>query len=260
MGELTTRPAAELFGREAAAGLLTDPALFDAVGQLFGYWALVRFEENRVVFPTHVGRIELYGDPPPPGSTFRTSCRATAQSAKRLTGELEVSSGGRVFARLVDWRFWRFNWPTSLLTFSRFPDRLCPTIALAERFARLAEVPWGAVFAQRRPIELLEFLVPAVMCRAELERFDSLTADQRRQEQFYLGRLTAKDALRRWAEERHGLRFAPTQIEVPPVDGPPTPRFDGWSPPGELYLSLTHAPGFAAAVADEQPIGIDAER
>lgn len=259
VGELRTRPAEELFGAPPASPLLTDPALFDAVGQLFGYWAFARYDENRVVFPTHVGRIELYGDPPPPGTVFRTTCRATSQTIKRLTGDLELSRDGVVFARLHGWRFWRFNWPTSLLTFSRFPARLCPTTPLVETFTGLADVPWAATFTQRRPVELLEFLVPAVLCRSELSRYDSLAGDQRRQQQFYFGRLTAKDALRRWAEDRHGLRLAPTQIDLPPVDGPPTPRFDGWTPPGELHVSLTHVVGFAAAVVDEQPIGIDAE-
>lgn len=259
VGELTTRPVEELFGGRPDGDLLTDPALLDAVGQLFGYWAWARFDENRVVFPTHVGRIELYGDPPPPGKPFRTACRTTNQTAKRLTGDLELSADGQVYARLLEWRFWRFNWPTSLQTFSRFPERLCPTDPLSLGFTALAALPWSATFTQRRPIELLEFLVPAVMCRSELERYDSLANDQRRQQQFYLGRLTAKDAIRRWAEERHGARLAPTQIELPPVDGPPQPRFDGWTPPGELFVSLTHVPGFAAAVVDEQPIGIDTE-
>ena len=259
VGELVTRPAEELFGRAPESPLLTDPALFDAVGQLFGYWAVARHAENRVVFPTHVGRIELYGDPPPAGVAFRTTCRVSATSAKRLTGTLELSIDGQVYARLIDWRFWRFNWPTSLITFSRHPERLCPTEPLAERFGGLTDVGWGAAFGQRRPIELLEFLAPAVFTMAELDRFDSLPTAQRRQEQFYFGRLCAKDALRRWAEERHGRSFAPTQISVPPGAGPPVAAFDGWQPPEPIHLSIAHVPGIAVAIVDERPVGIDLE-
>ncbi len=260
-GRLRSLPRGPLFGRADEPPLLLDAQLLDAMGQIFGYWPLECCTENVVVFPAMVQRFDFYAPPSAPGEELETRVRLVEQGTKRLVGNIDLVRDGRVVCRVTRWRFWRFNWPLPLVHSTRSPAETWVGQTLAEQFGIDLPGVHTAVLSQPRPLELLPFLVRSSLSAAEYQRFRELNDRERQAEMFYLGRLAAKEALRRWAHAHHGRRLYPNLIDItnddlgaPQASGPeltalgPTPT-----------VSLAHKPGLAAGAAADGPVGVDVE-
>ena len=263
VGRLRALPPEMLLTGRIELRTCCDPALLDAMGQLFGYWPLEQYEVDQVVFPTHLDQLELYGPPLPPGTEVEATVCVTQATKKRLTGQIELSRDGRLWAKVTAWRFWRFNWPLELVRFNHDPLERFATGTLPEVFPALALDGLASAFIdQPRPLEWLDVVVRAALTKDELARFESLPEPGRRREQFYLGRLAAKDAVRRWL--CGGMRVVPAANRIsiqqaesgaPRVAGSALDTVDMVP-----YVSLSHSGGTAAAVVGDLPVGLDLER
>lgn len=260
VGRLRALPRARLLADDVEPELCCDPALLDAAGQLFGYWPLERFEEDLVVFPTHVDRIGFYAPPPAPGEEVECRVRVQRASRKQLVGTIDLVNGGKVLTRIEGWRFWRFNWPLPIVHFMAHPGQALASEPLEALFDGFATGLATAVLVQPRALELLDFCVRPALTKAEAERYRALPDSERRQEQFYLGRLAAKDAVRRWLRSRGVRDVAANRIEIlNDADGAPVVGGDAFDSARPPQVSLAHKPGIAVAVAVDGPVGVDVE-
>lgn len=255
--EMTVLSPEGLFRSDARPQLLLDPQLLDAVGQLIGVWAMAR---ERYVFPIGIERLEFYRPAPPAGARVPVRIEITADAGKTLEADIEAQDGGgAVWMRLKGWRMWKFRWDRRFVGFRRAPARE----ALSDDYP-LADFPGACRMIEAA--ETADFDV-ALLARhylhmEEMAEFTRKAGAPRRQRQWLLGRIAAKDAVRAWlaradagAAEIHpaSLLIAPDAQRQPIVHYPARPDLQ------LPRISIAHCDARAIAVAEEAPVGVDIE-
>jgi acyl transferase domain-containing protein/phosphopantetheinyl transferase len=273
---LRVLPTDTLFQSRPAPALVTDPVVLDAAGQVVGYWALENLTTRFNVFPFRLESLRIYR--PNLAVDERLVCQA------RLTdvGEAEtrsdidlIGSNGGLWMRLTGWWDRRFEMPNAFYRFRITPLDVVLSRDWAEGLEQFrAPEAFRCMLLDGLPDELLRggwmiwcrVLAHLILSRQEREMWHSLNLPEPRRIEWLLGRMAAKDAVRVWLKERHGLTVYPADIEIGKgPKGQPIPQ-GPWTAdiPERPLLSLTHAGGIAAAVAGAaervKGIGIDLER
>jgi len=270
--DLLTLPVDDYFGFTARPRFQTDAALLDAAGQLTAYWLTDKYDWNHACFPFHVGQYTQYRDPLPPGTPLvcRGALRLVPQE-QRLQARFElIAPDGRMVARATGWESRTFLIPDALCKFrldpvNRFLSRAWPQPAAPGE-------PW-IVRADYFPEGLLDeawgvwkrVLANMVLCASEREHFyHRLPAAGARREEWLMGRIAAKDAVRLWAKQKHGVQLAPADVEIASRDsGEPYLAACAGLPPGASLpsISISHSGRAAlAACCDDGAIGLDYQR
>jgi acyl transferase domain-containing protein/phosphopantetheinyl transferase len=260
VGELKVLDHTELFASTRNPQLLVDPIALDGAGQILGSFFL---ELEGYVLPLAVDRIEFYRPSPPPGTTIPVRVEHTEidLDMRRTSSNIEVQDGqGNVWFRAQGWQDVIFRWKRAVLDNQRDPEHHSvaapldlpgmPSDGVAVHLARdeLNEVPpdWVA----RNYLDAEEF-----------ETFRELGTVLKRQRDWLLGRIAAKDAVRLWLARRSGDdRFIhPVLIRL---DNDEEGRVRVVMVKGYdhvPHLSLGHGEGGAVAAVSRRALGIDAE-
>ncbi|HEX3427156.1 MAG TPA: beta-ketoacyl synthase N-terminal-like domain-containing protein [Acidimicrobiales bacterium] len=222
--------------------------LLDGAGQLVGYWAMARTERDRIVLPTGVDHIDLYGPEPPVGAIVDCTVRITGIEDDSIRADLDLVAAGRLWARVVGWTEHRFETDDVMFDVLRFPEY------------HLASQPqpggWVLTPERWRRSASRDLVMRQYLTGSEREHYHGLNPLAQRQ--WLLGRMAAKDAVRDWLWNEAPGKVFPAEIEV--VTGRHgEPLLTG--PLGEhLRISLAHSKSLAVAiVADGTPVGIDIE-
>jgi phosphopantetheinyl transferase len=236
-------------GSRAIVKSLPAPgALLDNAGQLMGHWLSSQVDGDRLVLPTSIGRIELFGPHPPAGTLVDCTMVVTHLDEKVLRGDHVLIADDRLWCRITGWEDRRF--PTDTLVFEtlQWPERTGMSVEHSG-YTRVDE-RWSD--AATRALVMRRYLSHGE--QADYERLHPLA-----QRQFLLGRIAVKDAVRRrlWAGG-HGPLF-PAEVAVandpagrPLVRGPFV---------DDLRVSLSHVDGVGVAlVGVGVDVGIDVER
>lgn len=260
-GELVTRPSGNLFRYEPKPQLLLDPALLDGVGQLMGLWAMMR--RDRSAFPIGLKKLELYQPTPPPGTRVPVRIEITRDEAKTLHADVEIQDGaGGVWMRIHDWNMWKFRWAQKLLDFRRLPTRHQVSDAIT-----LPSLAASATCRMLSSSELTGFdaglLARFYLNVDEFSVFTSKAGVPQRQQQWLLGRIAAKDAVRAWIAARshteqmlHPASFAVENNE----QGQPMVSSLAAIEPPYPKISIAHCEDRAIAIAQSDSVGVDIER
>jgi acyl transferase domain-containing protein/phosphopantetheinyl transferase len=258
LGELTVLPKHGMFRSTRQPILLTDPILLDGVGQLVGLWAI---EQGVYIFPIGLGKLECYRPTPAVGTRVPVYIQITQYQSRLLYADAEIQDGtGRVWMRLRGWGDWVFRWPERTDNFRRLPTRY-----LTSHTQQLPALPAGAVCQTISRADLFDF-DDAMMARFylhmdEMAAFWHLDEAPGQRSQWLLGRIAAKDAVRRWLASRHHtdmLHPAAFTIASSATGQPLVERLpEGMSPPA---LSIAHTEDRAIALAYTEPVGIDMAR
>lgn len=268
---LATLPADGLFRADPKPAFLTDPVLLDAAGQLVGCWTGERLDTAVHVFPFRVEAVHLFGPNLPSGQLVRCRARVELVGDWQTRSDIDlVGPEGRLAARLEGWWDRRFELPAGLLDLRSSPleGRLCtqwPAAAVPPPFACSLLDTLSADLFQSHGHIWQRVLTHLVLSRRERDLWRDLKGTDRRRSEWLLGRATAKDAVRRFLQESHGLQVPPADIEVT-VDEHGRPEVDGAWAEGlgqRPLLSLAHAGGVAVAIAGSdghaRGVGIDLE-
>lgn len=257
-GELLVRPTDKLFRSTARPRLLTDPALLDGVGQLIGVWAM---QSERYVFPIGFRKLEFYRPTPPPGTRAPIRVEITRDGAKTLYADAEIQDGaGGVWLRIKEWGKWKFRWERRLVDFRRLP-----TAHLLASTVSLPELPASSVCCLVSTADVAGFdamlLARHVLQVDEMAEFDAKATVPRRQQQWLLGRVAVKDAVRAWLAGPDGghRMLHPAAVLIARNDsGQPLARLPEGAE-GAPRVSIAHCEGRAVAMAAEAPVGVDVE-
>ncbi|HEX4101469.1 MAG TPA: 4'-phosphopantetheinyl transferase superfamily protein [Pseudonocardiaceae bacterium] len=228
-------------------------ALLDNAGQLLGFWIMKRMSGNRLAYPAAVEQVRWYGPRPHPGDRVSCVVRIGSVTDTDVVADLELRSGGRLWARIDRWTSRRFGtdhvtWPMFL-----FPER-----------NRIAQRQAGGWFLARdrwpdpgsRELIMRQYLGAA-------ERAEYSQRTPRAARQWLLGRIAVKDAVRQWLWDAGAGPMHPVEVTVgnhpsgrPWVTGPFTEP---------LEVSLTHTGSLAAALVGPpgrgpRGVGIDLEQ
>jgi phosphopantetheinyl transferase (holo-ACP synthase) len=254
--QITVRAPRALFASTEAPQLLLDPALLDGVGQLLALWSLQL--HTQAAFPVGLGRLELYGMTPPPGTRVPLRVDVRGRQFKMLSIDVEIGDGkGGVWLRITDWKAWQFAWDPKLIDFQRDPARYL----LSDR--QRLPVPEGPCCQRIGSARLAGFDL-ALLARHYLRPDEMAVFHTRahgtRQTQWLLGRIAAKDAARAWHSEPGAAFLHPAAFGLA-NDAHGRPHVTQWPSAGRPpMLSIAHCERDAVAIAHATEVGIDIER
>jgi malonyl CoA-acyl carrier protein transacylase/phosphopantetheinyl transferase/acyl carrier protein len=270
---LRVLPRSGLFATVQNPTFVADPILLDAAGQMIGYWAAEHLATEFNVFPYRARSLQLFGPALPEGR--RVSCQADIRlvSDSQIHADLEITGPeGGTLMRIVGWEDLRVAFPEAFY-------RMC----ISPRGVTLS-TPWtlpiqsGGEVGQMRCCTLMASSLPSltthgtiwlralaqlVLNRREREVWRALKGPERRHIEWLLGRCCAKDAVRMLLADSGEPELLPADIQiVSDENGRPmiNEEFSGATRPA---ISITHAHGFAVALALSEPgtaVGIDIER
>lgn len=259
IGGLLVKAPTNLFRSTNRPQLLTDPASLDTVGQLLGIWAVD--QRRRQVFPIGLKQLQLYRPTPPAGSQVPIRVEITREDAKMLYADVEIQDdAGAVWLRIKDWRAWKFRWRNRLMDFRRLPTRYP-----LSRLISLPALAPPAVCCIVIPTDVdgfdAKFLARFYLHMDEMQAFHAKRSFPRRQQQWLLGRVAAKDAVRIWLARQAGvgkmLHPAGFVIEN---DQRGQPRVAHAAKRKKLpRLSISHCEECAIAIAHGEFVGVDIE-
>ncbi len=245
----------------------TDAGLLDAAGQLVGFWLTEQFGSDFNCFPFQVDSFRQFAPMPAPGE--RTLCRAAIvfTEEKHIRADFDVlDNGGRVIARLQAWQDRHFSIPHGF-----YECRLHPQTAELS-------VPWmqnetGLVTrrVEAFPKNFLDdawaiwkrVLAHIMLSNNERVLWYALPEQGPRRTDWLLGRIAAKDAVRQWARQQHGIVLAPADIEIKSdAQGRPLVECQALAAVATPVVSISHNPAAAVAAVCEagKQLGIDVER
>lgn len=262
--DLNALPTQDYLRSTAQPRFELDPALLDAAGQLAGYYLIERHDTGVNCFPYRVARCEFFG--PPPAADWRGHCRAEFSSNEATHLELQydvTAASGQVLMRVSGWEDRVFIPPQRFYAFRLDPQAEFLSDALPTAQGSSVELRQLDAFADR----FLEqgghiwkrMLAHMTLTRDEKAIFYGLPAKGLRRQQWLLGRIAAKDAVRAWARAHHKLRLscADIQIDTDPM-GRPLVRVAGLA--GQLpSVSISHSQdtAVAALAPPGQQVGTD---
>ncbi|HUF90160.1 MAG TPA: beta-ketoacyl synthase N-terminal-like domain-containing protein [Gemmatimonadota bacterium] len=236
--------------RGSVVELPATGALLDGAGQLLGYWIKASSDRDRVAVPVMLERARFFGPAPGTGQRFDCTVRVRHFGAQQVRADIELSSGGRVWARLEGWED------------RRRPNEpwMWPVIQEPERSTLAQPIPDGPgcvrldrAFADRIT---RDYFARRYLTSREWEGYQDLP--ERRKEDWLAGRVAAKDAVRLLLWDRGAGPLWPIEVEIPTAaDGAPEVLA-----PGDLDLrvSIAHKRGRAVArVAVGYDPGVDIE-
>ncbi len=250
-----------------------DGALLDAVGQLAAYWLTEKYSWDWTCFPFQVGHYTQYADPPPAGT--RLICRGDVvhKDGVRIEAHFDVfDEQGRMVMRAAHWGSRTFTIAKNLHHFridpvTRFMSEPWMLDALAPRgmAARLLQ-PFAEGYLEQGG-GLWQRMIANLVLNADERRvfYRELPAVGPRREEWLVGRIAAKEAVREWLLQHHGLRLASADIEIAnaPSGQPYVSRI--WGLPAGIAapaLSISHSQrgALAACAPAGAQLGVDYQR
>ncbi|MEU3520249.1 beta-ketoacyl synthase N-terminal-like domain-containing protein [Streptomyces sp. NPDC006654] len=230
-------------GDRHVRGVITTPAapgaLLDNVGQILGYWIMSTRTERTVVFPVQMREMRFHGPHPAPGTEVDCLVRITSLTDTVLEADVELTVGGRVWARIGGWQDRRFDNDPETRPVERFPER--------NTLSEGRPGGWALVHERWPDLASRELIMRNSLAGVERARYAEHAPRGRRQ--WLLGRIAAKDAVRQWLWQ-HGegpVYPAELQVENDELGRPYVIGVHGRTLP-ELDVSLAHRAEAAVAI------------
>ncbi|WP_374680169.1 beta-ketoacyl synthase N-terminal-like domain-containing protein [Hydrocarboniphaga effusa] len=266
--DMATIPTHDYFGFTQTPRLRTDPALLDAAGQLAGFWLTEKLSWEYNCFPFQIGRYEQYADPQPASRAMLGRGEFRLEGLKLDCQFDLLDAHGALLSRATGWEDRKYAVPQNLFQLRLAPLRhslSLPTLQcelassglVARRIDAFDEgylEQGGAVW-----MRLLAHLTLTERERHEFYRV--LPRSGPRREEWLLGRVCAKEAVREWAAREWQLDIAGADIEIGYRDSgaPCVVSVPGW-PEGMALpaVSISHSRRSAVAVCGNSAmLGID---
>ncbi|MEU8588780.1 beta-ketoacyl synthase N-terminal-like domain-containing protein [Streptomyces sp. NPDC048664] len=195
-------------GEHHIRGVITTPpapgALLDNVGQLLGYWIMSTRAERTVVFPVGMRHMRFHGPHPLPGTEVECLVRVTSLTDTLLQADALLTVDGEMWAEVSGWQDRRFDNDPSTRPVERFPDR--NTLSRAR--------PGGWVLLHERWPDLASRELVMRNSLSGEERAEYAAHPPRGRRQWLLGRIAAKDAVRRWLWDHGEGPVYPAEIRI----------------------------------------------
>jgi phosphopantetheine--protein transferase-like protein len=259
---LKTLPDSDLFRSRPAHSLLTDPVLLDQPGQVVGFWTAEHLESDYVIFPFRLETLHFYGPKPEMGTYLTCQARIHLVEKQQVRSDLDiVRQDGRVWARFIGWEDRRFDLPTPFFRFMLAPGEIVLSEAWPLAVAALPNA--GAWQACRLGLDVFpegfftahggiwrRVFAYLVLSRRERALWHGLNRSEKGCTEWLLGRVVAKDAVRRYLKQQYGMVVYPADIEILPEENGRSRVQGAWSQdvPSLPLLSLSHSEGVALAI------------
>lgn len=266
-------PTEDYFAFTTRPVMRMDGALLDAVGQLAAYWLTEKYSWDWTCFPFQVGHYTQYADPPAPGTPLICRGDVTHKDGVRIEAHFDVfDQQGRLIMRAAHWGSRTFTIARNLHHFRIDPvtrfmsDHWMPQQLAARGMAARLLQPFAEGYLDQGG-GLWQRMIANLVLNADERRvfYRELPALGPRREEWLVGRIAAKEAVRDWLAQQHGLRLASADIEIANAPGGQPYVSRAWGlPPGVLppVLSISHSGrgALAACAPAGTQLGVDYQR
>ena len=254
-GTLEVQPRDGWFASNAYPRFAIDPVLLDAGMHIFGAWHLEQPDwTGRILLPFEVQKLEYYGPTPPVGSHLLVRGHNEQESARHYRHALEVfDTDGNLWLRMTGAGYWRFYLPFGHVNFFGPKDEYYLSRDWPEAVA--ANAAFARCHFLDPPADLKQPVLRAAGARVtmtptELDTFNNWTGTDAELNDWFFGRMLAKDAARAAWTRKHGAAIFPADIETAEVDGRIVCRPRGEAgeplPPVRVAISDGKVAAFAA--------------
>lgn len=241
-----------------------DPALLDAAGQLAGYWLSEKYDWGFNCFPYQVDQYQQFAPTPPAGT--RLICRGAFvehQDSPTFAVQWDiVDAQGQLIARASGWTDRKFNLPQDYYHY-----RLQPQTQWLSQSLSNTHLPQGFVLRQRDAFadDLLgqgwgvwmRVLAHMLLDNEEKRAFYQLPDKGSRRQEWLLGRIAAKEAVRDWIFQHYDLALANADIRiVSDARGKPSVYCSALEGRLAPSISISHNADRALAVAGDAQLGL----
>jgi hypothetical protein len=221
-GTLEVKPRTGWLRSNPGPLVAIDPVLTDAAMHILGAWHLEQPDwTGRILLPFEVNRVEFFGPPPAAGTAFVVRGHNEQESARHYRHGLEVfDESGQVWLRMTGAGYWRFYLPFGHVNFFGPKDEYFLSRDWPEAVPlRQAGAPPRRCHFLDPPVDLRQPVLRAAGARVtltprELAEFWALTGGDAEMNDWFFGRLLAKDAARAAWAEKHDERLFPADIEI----------------------------------------------
>jgi phosphopantetheinyl transferase len=196
--------------------------------------------------PVIIDRCSFYDRDPKPGELLDCRVAVHQLDASAVVADVELTRGSRVWCRIDGWEDRRFDTNPRVWEVLRFPEKSC----ISEEHDAFSSVapPWRN--SASRDLLARRYL-------NERERAIHSELGPRAKNEWLLGRIALKDAIRRFLWKRGRGDLFPAEIEIDnDASGKPIAR----GPFEPVEISVAHKEGLAVARAAETALGIDLEK
>ncbi|GAA1050853.1 acyltransferase domain-containing protein [Arthrobacter russicus] len=244
--------------RHIRASLVAKDAkgsLMDSIGQLAGYWVQLQFSRRSRVFPVGVQTMAFSGPEPLPGEVLECHLKITefTEDSFAVTGQLVHD--GRVWCQITGWQEHRFDNEPNIHDMDEAIEKHTFSLPQPGGWVLLPDF-WPDLAS--RDLTLRKYFGRA-------ERQEHLASPPRGRRQRLLGKIAAKDAIRRvlWSTDPSGVFPAELAIGHLPSGQPTVSGVHGRQLP-ELEFSIAHSNDVGVAIARPRVpgsagVGIDVE-
>ncbi|WP_348673749.1 beta-ketoacyl synthase N-terminal-like domain-containing protein [uncultured Abyssibacter sp.] len=264
--DMLALPTHNYFAFTQTPRLQLDPALLDAAGQLAGYWLTEKHGWGFNCFPFRLGRFTPYA--PPPAAGTEVICRGDLKltDPQRLEAAFDMIDGnGRLLMRCENWEDRKFSVPDRYYNYRLRPQSEFISdehdAGRSDGLITRMLVPFEEGFLDQGWGIWKRMLAHMALSRHERAAFYNLPLTGPRREEWLMGRIAVKDAVREWAATRHGLHLAPADVEIITDEmGAPSVRCAALQKVGAPMVSVAHSRRYAVATAAEVSVGVDYQR
>ncbi|MFB7174153.1 4'-phosphopantetheinyl transferase superfamily protein [Streptomyces sp. NPDC056254] len=194
-------------------GIITTPAapgaLLDNVGQLIGYWIMATQVTRTVIFPTRIDRIQFFGPNPAPGTQLTCQISNISITDSGLEADAQIVHNGKVWAEVTRWHNRRFHSHPDTTAADRFPEY--------NTLSRPQPGGWVLLHEQWQDLASRDLIMRNHLGSAERANYERQPPRSRRQ--WLLGRIAAKDAVRRHLWRLSGDPVFPAEVRIGNHDG-----------------------------------------
>ncbi|WP_399040669.1 beta-ketoacyl synthase N-terminal-like domain-containing protein [Streptomyces sp. 3330] len=195
-------------GDRHVRGVITTPpapgALLDNVGQILGYWIMATHSERTVVFPVGMREMRFHGPHPAPGTEVGCLVRVTSLTDAFLEADVQLTTGGTVWAELYGWQDRRFDNDPKTRPVERFPER--------HTLSETRPGGWQLLHERWPDLASRELIMRNSLGGPERSQYAEHPPRGRRQ--WLLGRIAVKDAVRRWLWDQGEGPVFPAELRV----------------------------------------------
>jgi malonyl CoA-acyl carrier protein transacylase len=217
-------------GSRALIRTPTGPgALLDNAGQLMGHWLSGHAEDRRLILPTSIQRVELFGPHPPPGALVDCTVVVDRFDDRVLRADIVLLVGDgtdrsdrtdptdradrldrfdRLWCRITAWEDRRYAVDALTFEMLKWPERN----VIADDAVSGGRTAYAQVRDRWADPATRELIMRRYLGHDEQASYHR--QPPRAQRPFLLGRIAAKDAVRRWLwDHGHGPLF-PAEVLV----------------------------------------------
>lgn len=248
-----------------------NPMLLQAIASGFELWRSQERFPGAFALPLRMRRLEVLGAMPTEGAELNCYMRLTGVTPESHLCDITVTGGdGNVFYSISGWEEQTERVPkeycqlllqpaNSFLTQKLSPDTIGrPATDVATAF--VTDVPY-ALF-ERNEALWLKIMSHVILCDAERRVIADMKGSVARRTEWLVGRLAAKEAVRRFLRDFYQARWSDADVQIcPNPDGKPIPIGD-WRRflTTKIDIAIAHTAQFVVAIAAANArVGVDVE-